>query len=111
LNLGTPVVGQLSNEQMRGITDRMYERIPEQILSLVKEDSPALVVYTFGQTLTPAANSRVLSGRNRGLCTNYSITAEFDTKTIVRIEPDPINPNPTNTLRAVVTGFDIVPSE
>ena len=111
LNLGTPVVGPVSEQQKYGISDAMYERIPMQILSLVKEDAPALVIYAFGQTLTPAPNSRVLSGNFRGLCTNYNITAELDTKTVLRIEPDPQNRNPRGKLRAVVSGFNIIPAE
>jgi hypothetical protein len=82
LNRGTPVAGTVSENQKYGITDAMYERIPIQILSLLHEDVPSIVVYAFGQSLSPAPNSRILGG----LCTNYVITSEVATKTVVRFQ-------------------------
>ena len=39
-----------------GIDDMAYERIPQQILSLVKADEPRVTVYAYGQA-RPAAQS------------------------------------------------------
>jgi len=76
-----------------GITDEMMERIPQQIMSLLTlNQSPRFVIYSFGQTLHPAAgNPLVAGGQFNGLCTNYQITAESATRAVVRVEgsPDP----------------------
>lgn len=83
------------------ITDDVYERIPQQILSLLKEDEPRLVVYTFGQSLAPAPRSRIVDPGTiyQGLCTNYQITSEVVTKNILRLDTWPSR---TNVARAKV---------
>lgn len=77
------------------ITDEVYERIPQQILSLLKEDEPRLVVYTFGQSLAPAPRSLVVAPGTpyHRLCTNYQITSEVFTKNVLRLEPWPTRTN------------------
>jgi hypothetical protein len=91
LNLGTGIGGY----QMRyGINDEMYERIPQQILGLLKvESAPRYVVYSWGQALKPADRSVIMSGTYSGLCTNYQISAEYVTRTVFRVEGAPKNPN------------------
>ena len=60
-----------------------YERIPQQILSLLRTDgTPRFVAYTFSQTLKPAQNAV----EKDGLCTNYAITSEAAQRTIFRLE-------------------------
>jgi hypothetical protein len=60
-----------------------YERIPQQILSLLRTDgTPRFVAYTFSQTLKPAQNAV----KDDGLCTNYTITSEAAQRTIFRLE-------------------------
>lgn len=79
------------------ITDEVVERLPQQILSLVRADEPRVVVYSYGQSLKPALNSLVTKpGYYYGLCTNYQITGEYVTKTTLRFDGAPGN------LRAVV---------
>lgn len=68
------------------ISDEVVERIPQQILSLIKSDEPRVTVYTYGQTLTPAPNSRLLSGPSRGLCTNYMVVGEVVAKHVLRVD-------------------------
>jgi len=68
------------------VSDQVYERIPEMILGLVREDHPGYVVYTYGQALSPAPNSLVLAGPDRGLCTNYTVVSESASKHVLRIE-------------------------
>jgi len=75
------------------INDEVMERIPQQVLSLLTvEHSPRFVIYAYGQTLRPAPDS-VIRGipQYNGLCTNYQVTAETATRTVVRVEgsPDP----------------------
>lgn len=74
------------------VSDQVYERIPEMILGLVREDHPGYVVYTFGQALVPAPQSLVLAGPDRGLCTNYAIVSESASKHVLRIAGSSTNP-------------------
>jgi hypothetical protein len=60
-----------------------YERIPQQILSLLRTDStPRFVAYVFSQTLKPARGSL----DEDGLCSNYAIDREAARRTVFRIE-------------------------
>src|SRR6185503_3240437 len=108
------------------LMDSDYERIPQQILSLVKLGEPRFVVYAWGQSLKPARRnpedtgpSIVTSGPDRGLCRNYQITGEMATRAVIRIEFDritnPFSPqyNQLDYSRphAVVESFNILPVE
>ncbi len=69
------------------MTDAVLERIPQQILSLVRGDEPRFVVYSFGQTLREAPGSVYLgAGPYNQLCTNYQVRAEYATRTVLRLE-------------------------
>ena len=60
-----------------------YERIPQQILSLLRTDvTPRFVAYTFSQTLKPAQNAV----EQDGLCVNYAINSEAAQRTVFRLE-------------------------
>ena len=74
------------------LNDAACERLPQQILGLLKCDhTPRFVVYSFGQTLKPAERSIVTSGPFVGLCTNYQIMAEAATRAVIRVEGAPAN--------------------
>ena len=115
LNLGDPSTrsagaadpsGRYTYQQKFGISDAAYERIPQQIMGLLQcEQEPRFVIYSYGQSLKPANKSIVLSGPYSGLCTNYQITAEVASRTVVRITGPPDKP------RAVVESFNILPPE
>ena len=85
------------------LNDEAYEWLPQQIMSLLRVGQPRYVIYAYGQSLKPAERSVVSSGQFYGTCTNYQITGEVVTRTVVRFEPatapDPANPytalNPT----------------
>jgi hypothetical protein len=95
-----------NNVDNNGLNDAAYERLPQQILGLLKCDStPRFVVYAYGQTLKPADASIVASGPFAGLCTNYQIMAEAATRAVVRVEGAPTNP------RVVVEGFNLLPPD
>ena len=84
------------------ITDEVMERIPQQILSLMRPDESRAVVYCFGQSLKPAVNSLITApGTFYGLCTNYQVTGEYATKTVVRFDGVPNVRGPSG-LRSVV---------
>ncbi len=94
INIGFPVnPDPWSPEQKYGIPDAVYERIPQQIMSLLTvEDYPRVAIYAYGQALEPAARSRVLTpGNFYRLCTNYAIKGEVVSKSMVRFEG--INPS------------------
>ncbi|HVY71247.1 MAG TPA: hypothetical protein VHH73_15045, partial [Verrucomicrobiae bacterium] len=97
-------------QQQFAITDEMYERIPQQVLSLLKADEPRLVVYTFGQSLKPAgppfsAPSIYNSGTYAGICTNYQVTSEVVAKAVLRVDGTPQNP------KVVVESFNLLNNE
>ncbi len=88
------------------VTDEVLERIPQQILSLLREDDPRFVVYGFGQSLREAPNSLYLqSGAFNRMCTNYQVTAEFAVKAVIRLEGVPLAP------RAVVESYQELPPQ
>jgi hypothetical protein len=73
---------------------------------LLKIDTtPRYVVYAWGQALKPADRSVIMSGPYSGLCTNYQISAEVETRTTLRIEGAPDNP------RVIIENYNIVPPE
>jgi hypothetical protein len=100
------------SQQQNGISDTAYERIPQQILSLLKEDESYVVIYAFGQSLKPAADSIVTApGDYRGLCTNYQITGEVATKTMVRFVQTSSQQGRPSTYQAVIESYDVLPAD
>jgi len=69
------------------------ERLPQQILGLLKIDEPRFVIYAYGQALRPAPNSRITSGPYAGMYENYQITAESALRAVVRVEGAPEKPH------------------
>ena len=97
--------------------DSDYERLPQQILSLVKLGEPRYVVYSWGQSLKPADYVPSIGiGVDAGtkLTRNYQITGELATRAVVRVE---FERNPVtgqslfNRPHAVVENFNILPNE
>lgn len=102
--------GEQKNQTQRyyGVTDEAYERIPQQIMSLLKLGEPEFVVYCYGQSLKPAPNSVLVTEPVPGtfnLCTNYQITGEVVTRTVLRVEGTPDKP------KTVIESYNILPSE
>lgn len=62
--------------------------------------SARFVIYSYGQALKP----KVIDPGNH-LATDYQITAEVATRTVVRLEGPPSRP------RAVIESFNILPPE
>ena len=90
-------------------SDEVHERIAEQILGLVKLDqSPRFVIYAYGQALKPAEHSLITSGTYFGVCTNYQVTAESATRSVVRIEGlQDTPPHP----HVVIESFNVLPPD
>jgi hypothetical protein len=88
------------------LNDAVYERIPQQILGLLKCDhTPRFVVYSFGQALKPADRSLVTSGQFARLCTNYQVMAEAATRAVLRVDGAPNNPH------IVIESFNVLPPD
>jgi hypothetical protein len=102
LTVASPFLNTSDPEQVKwGIDDFAYEQIPQQILSLLRVGQPRFIVYAYGQALKPVeinpANGEVI---------NYQVTAEYATRTVVRIEGDP-----RTRVRAVVESFNVLPPD
>ena len=91
-----------------GLDDFAIERIPQQIMSLLKADEPRVAIYAYGQALRPADQSlrtEPTPPRLFNICTNYQITGEFVSKRIVRFDGSVTN------LSAVVENEIVIPSD
>jgi hypothetical protein len=116
-----------SVQQQNGISDEMYEWLPQQTMSLLRlggSGSPRYVIYCYGQALKPAPNSIVTSGSYFGMVTNYQVVSEIATRAVVRfgssltnvVVLDVINnnwvgrPMVTNN-NAVIENFNILPPD
>jgi len=89
----------LSNAAPNSVSDAVYERLPEQILSLLKVGEARYLVFCYGQSLKPADHSIYQgAGPLFGIVTNYQVTGEVVTRAVVRItdqtRPLPTLPNP-----------------
>lgn len=74
-------------QQKYGISDEVYEWLPQQMMSLLNcPTGPRYVVYCYGQTLRPAPDGAVLSGNLFGMVTNYQVTAESAARAVIRLE-------------------------
>lgn len=99
-------VGMLPRKLAGWGRDEAIERIPQQILSLLKADEPRFVVYSFGQTLKEAPNSLTFGeGVFNRMCTNYQVKSEFVTRSVIRID------GPLASPRAAVESFNELATE
>ena len=85
--------------------DVAWERIPQQVLSLLKVGDPRYVIYAYGQSLRPADNSILTSGSHMGMCTNYQVTGEFVSRSVLQIEGTAGQPRP------ITKSFNILSAE
>lgn len=112
LTVASPFLRLTPIQRNFGLTDAAYERIPQQILSLLRgDDKPRFVVYAYGQALKPAPGSIINSGPFFGLCTNYQIMAETATRTVLRIENAPTPWAPNGNPQPVVESFNLLPPD
>ena len=111
--------------------DSDYERIPEQVLGLLKVGEARFAVYAWGQSLKPARFGVTKNGRNversgpsiltadvqgvgdRGTVMNYQVTGEAATRTILNVEFERDNNNQPiySRPRIVVESFNVLPNE
>lgn len=110
-------------QQQAGISDELYEWLPQQMLGLLRVSSaPRYVVYCYGQALRPApggtvtASTTLAGGQNSfGLVTNYQVTAESAARAVVRFVPEVLTNNvgiPTGTnYSTVIENYSVLPPE
>jgi hypothetical protein len=96
--------------------DSDYERIPQQILSLVKVGEPRYVIYAWGQSLKPADYTPGIGvgiDPSSKVVRNYQITGESATRTVVRVEfsKDPDGRTDYRRPHTVVESFNQLPNE
>ena len=119
LSVGSPLLENVEYDEsnpgrtFRPVSDEVVERIPQQILSLLKAEEPRYVVYAWAQTLKPAPGAVVTApGPFFGLSTNYVVTGEFATKTVLRFEGAlSTNAPVTQTLRSVVEDHRVLTTD
>ena len=86
-----------------GISDELYEWVPQQVMGLLRiPPLPRYVVYCYGQALRPAPNSVYLGGGvNFGMVTNYQVVAESAARAVIRVDKYVVLN--TNIITGVVT--------
>jgi len=94
------------------LSDDVYERIPQQVLGLLRGgEQPRFVIYAYGQALKPAVHSIVTGGAYLGLCTNYQITAEVATRSVIRVDgAQPVAGQPYHP-HVVIENFNVLPPD
>jgi len=113
-----------NSDTTNGISDEMYEWLPQQTLSLLRvSGSPRYVIYCYGQALKPAPNSIVTSGPLFGMVANYQVVSEIATRAVVRFGSSVTNVVTTNFFgnwismpvmtnnNAVIESFNILPPD
>jgi hypothetical protein len=81
-----------TDQQKFGISDQLYEWLPQQIVGLLRVNpTPRYVIYCLGQALRPAPESFVTDAANFGLCTNYQVVAEQAARAVVRVDRQVVN--------------------
>ena len=92
--------------------DAVIERLPQQVMNLLKAEDARYVIYGYGQSLKPADHSIYLgSGQYFGMCTNYQITGEVLTRAVVRVDNRPVPGQPLTQPRIVVESYNVIPPE
>jgi hypothetical protein len=90
-------------KSLADVSDQVVERIPQQIMGLLKVGEPQFVIYAWGESLRP--KNLYLSSPNNNLCTNYEITGEFLSRTVCHVVH-------TNGLpKMVIDSYNIEPAD
>ncbi|MFZ0827033.1 MAG: hypothetical protein WAO02_06395 [Verrucomicrobiia bacterium] len=115
-------------QQQYGVSDEMYEWLPQQTMSLLRcADSPRYVIYCYGQTLKPAPDG-IYNGGGAffGMITNYQVVSEIATRAVVRFgstmtnilvtDPTALQQIWTNSVvmtnnNAVIESFNLLPPD
>ena len=84
-------------EQDYDVSDEMYERIPQQIMGLLRggNNTPRYVIYCYGQALRPAQDGIALDLSHNGLVTNYQVVAESAARAVISVHPQVVYQPPS----------------
>jgi hypothetical protein len=94
-------------QQLYGISDEVYEWLPQQMMGLVKLDSsPRFVLYCYGQALRPAQDGQLVSGTYSGMVTNYQVMAESAVRVVLRVDGAT-----TQSPHIVVESYNLLPPD
>jgi len=99
LTVNSPFLGGNAAE-VPACTDEVVERIPQQVLSLLKVGEPQFVIFAWGQALKPKGPPYLGTGGNANTYTNYEITGEFLTRTVCHLVH-------TNGLKMVIDSYNV----
>jgi hypothetical protein len=96
-----------STQQAYGISDEVYEWLPQQMMGLLKDDSsPTYVIYCYGQALRPAQDGQLVSGTYSGMVTNYQVMAESAVRAVIQVV------NATNQApHIIVKSYNLLPPD
>lgn len=113
LSANSPFLNLSSAAQTQyGVGEAAYERIPQQIMSLLRlGDQPRFVIYAYGQSLKPADRSIVQAAPYTGLCTNYQITGETAIRAVLRVEGVGVNDAKPYQPRVVIESYNNLPPD
>jgi hypothetical protein len=112
-----------SQQLLYGISDEMYEWLPQQTLSMLScSTAPRYVIYCYGQALKPAPNGMVTSGtilpgglNPFGMVTNYQVVAETATRAVVQFQPVVVTNSVTGLIQtnysATIEQFNPLPPD
>ena len=82
----SPFLNRSSANLQYGISDELYEWLPQQTMGLLRMGSPRYVVDCYGQALKPAKDGTVLSGQYTLLVTNYQVVSESAIRLVLRVD-------------------------
>jgi len=86
LTTNSPFLNLTGTQLQNGISDELYEWLPQQSLGLLRLGiPPRYVIYCYGQALRPAPNSVNLTASNFGMVTNYQVVAESAARAVLRV--------------------------
>jgi hypothetical protein len=93
------------------VSDAVLERIPQQVMSLLKVGEPRFLIYAYGQSLRPAPRSITFgTGAMHLLCTNYQVVGEAAIRAVIRVE-NMLTISNVISPRIVTESFNLLPPD
>ena len=106
----SPFLNRTGFQTVYGISDEMYEWLPQQMMGLVRFGDPRYVIYCYGQALRPAPNAMVtIAGAYFGMVTNYQVVAETTSRAVIHLDKH-ATPSGTN-YSTVLDSYNVLPAD
>ena len=107
----SPFLNRTGFQTVYGISDEMYEWLPQQMMGLVRFGDPRYVIYCYGQALRPAPNSMVtIAGAYFGMVTNYQVVAETTSRAVIHLDKHASPATGTN-YSTVLDSYNVLPAD